>query len=110
MAYGQWNRSEGFLKEPSMRQYNIRRKNRLFTRAALCLLATLIIFTLRPQPQFGQTTFNYGDALEKAIWFFDANKCGPNVAADNVFTWRSACHLSDGAAASPARDLTGGFH
>jgi endoglucanase len=94
-----------------MRQKHIQRKSRLLTRAVLCLLATLIvlpIFTLRPH--FGQTTFDYGDALEKAMWFFDANKCGPNAATDNVFSWRAACHTSDGAAASPARDLTGGFH
>jgi endoglucanase len=94
-----------------MRQKHIQRKSRLLTRAILCLLATLIvlpIFTLRPH--FGQTTFDYGDALEKAMWFFDANKCGPNAATDNVFSWRAACHTSDGSAASPARDLTGGFH
>ena len=94
-----------------MRQKHIQRKSRLLTRAILCLLATLIvlpIFTLRPH--FGQTTFDYGDALEKAMWFFDANKCGPNAATDNVFSWRAACHTSDGNAANPARDLTGGFH
>ena len=68
-----------------MRQKHVQRKSRLLTRAVLCLLATLIvlpIFTFRPH--FGQTTFDYGDALEKAIWFFDANKCGPNAATDNV--------------------------
>jgi len=94
-----------------MRQKYIRRKSRLLTRATPCLLATLIVlltFTLRPH--FGQTTFNYGDALQKAIWFFDANKCGANAATDNVFSWRAACHTSDGSAASPPRDLTGGFH
>src|SRR5262245_19711200 len=103
--------SRVFPKEPSMRQKYIRRKSRLLMRAIPYLLATLIVlltFTLRPH--FGQTTFNYGDALEKAIWFFDANKCGPNAATDNVFSWRGACHTSDGSAASPARDLTGGFH
>ena len=86
-----------------MRQKHIQRKSRLLTRAILCLLATLIvlpIFTLRPH--FGQTTFDYGDALEKAMWFFDANKCGPNAATDNVFSWRAACHTSDGSAANPA--------
>src|SRR5499426_1490487 len=100
-----------FPKEPSMRQKYVRRKSRLLTRAIPCLLATLIVlltFTLRPH--FGQTTFNYGDALEKAIWFFDANRCGPSAATDNVFSWRAACHTSDGSAANPARDLTGGFH
>src|SRR5215510_16551075 len=76
-----------FPKEPSMRQKYVLRKSRLLKRAILCLLATLIVlltFTLRPH--FGQTTFNYGDALEKAIWFFDANRCGPSAATDNVFS------------------------
>jgi hypothetical protein len=94
-----------------MRQKYIQRKKRSLIRAALCLVTTLAIFlTINHRPHFGQTTFNYGDALEKAIWFFDANKCGPNAATDNVFSWRSACHTMDGSAASPARDLTGGFH
>jgi hypothetical protein len=94
-----------------MRQKYMQRKNRLRARAALCLVTTLaIILSIANRPHYGQTTFNYGDALEKAIWFFDANKCGPNAATDNVFSWRSACHTSDGGAASPARDLTGGFH
>src|SRR5262245_5461032 len=103
--------SRVFPKEPSMRQKYIPRKSRLLMRATPYLLATLIVlltFTLRPH--FGQTTFNYGDALEKAIWFFDANKCGPNAATDNVFSWRGACHTSDGSAASPARELTGGIY
>ncbi|HEV2664382.1 MAG TPA: glycoside hydrolase family 9 protein [Blastocatellia bacterium] len=93
-----------------MRQKFIRRKSRWVMRAALYLLATLTICTFQPQSHFSQTTFDYGDALEKAIWFFDANKCGPNAATDNVFSWRAACHTSDGSAASPPRDLTGGFH
>jgi hypothetical protein len=94
-----------------MPQKYIRGKNRLFMRVALLMLATLAVFlTFTRRPHFGQTTFNYGDALEKAIWFFDANKCGPNAATDNVFSWRGACHTTDGGAASPPRDLTGGFH
>src|SRR5262245_29842825 len=114
MAYGL--RLKGFQKEPCMPQKYIRRKKSLTARATLRLLAALTVFltltllTIAPRRNFAQTTFNYGDALEKAIWFFDANKCGANVATDNVFSWRSACHLMDGNAGSPARDLTGGFH
>jgi endoglucanase len=53
--------------------------------------------------------YNYVDALEKAIWFFDANKCGPDVQVNNVFSsWRGACHTSDGGDAG--LDLTGGYH
>ncbi len=51
---------------------------------------------------------NYEDALRASIEFFDANRCGPDVANDNVFDWRGACHTSDGDVVG--LDLTGGFH
>jgi endoglucanase len=74
------------------------------------LLTSILTLFLRPNPSHGQMTFNYADALEKAIWFFDANKCGPDAGVDNVFDWRGACHTTDGSMASPPLDLTGGFH
>ena len=51
---------------------------------------------------------NYLDAMSKAITFYDANRCGKDVATNNVYAWRSACHTSDGSEAGI--DLTGGFH
>jgi hypothetical protein len=82
------------------------------TRRALLLSLPLVLlaFVLRAPTSHGQVPFDYGDALTKAVGFFDANKCGANVAADNVFGWRSACHTTDGSQASPALDLSGGFH
>jgi endoglucanase len=74
----------------------------------IILLTTTLTVLLRPTPTQGQ--INYADALEKAIWFFDANKCGPDAGIDNVFSWRGACHTTDGNMASPPLDLTGGFH
>src|SRR5262245_55223016 len=54
--------SRVFPKEPSVGQKYIQRKKRLLKRAALCLLATLIILLIGALlPHFGQTTFNYGD-------------------------------------------------
>lgn len=50
---------------------------------------------------------SYPEALKDAIWFYDANKCGKDVANDNVFSWRGACHTTDG---ENGVDLTGGFH
>ncbi|MGD8400914.1 MAG: glycoside hydrolase family 9 protein [Bacillota bacterium] len=46
--------------------------------------------------------YNYPEALLKAVAWFDANRCGKNVATDNVFNWRSACHTADA--------VDGGFH
>lgn len=51
---------------------------------------------------------DYPEALKYSIWFYDANKCGKDVANDNVFSWRGACHTTDGN--ELGLDLTGGFH
>ena len=45
---------------------------------------------------------DFPTALGLSNNFFDANKYGPNVATGNVFSWRGACHTSDG--------VPGGFH
>ena len=68
------------------------------------LMCFLLLYGVSAKAQ----TYNYNDALLKAVNFFDANKCGSNVALDNVFSWRGACHTTDGSAVS--LDLSGGFH
>ncbi|HEY9060360.1 MAG TPA: glycoside hydrolase family 9 protein [Pseudobacteroides sp.] len=53
--------------------------------------------------------FDYAAAFKDSILFFDANKCGKDVAGDNHFSgWRGACHIEDGK--DVGVDLTGGFH
>ncbi len=52
--------------------------------------------------------YDYGTALKYAIYFYDGNKCGKDVAKDNIFKWRRACHVKDGS--DVKRDLSGGFH
>lgn len=54
-----------------------------------------------------QMDFDYGSALEAAIKFFDANRCGPDAGNDNEFSWRGACHVND---KDGSIDLTGGYH
>src|SRR4030095_17270635 len=89
-----------------MRQPHTSRVKRVLL---LFLALPLVLATLaRPLRTSAQTTFDYRDALEKAIWFFDANKWGPNVASSNVFPWRGSCHVNDGSQDSPALDLSGG--
>lgn len=51
---------------------------------------------------------DYKTALKYSIEFYDANKCGKDVAEDNTFDWRSACHTNDGK--EIGHDLTGGYH
>ncbi|MBN1959938.1 MAG: glycoside hydrolase family 9 protein [Deltaproteobacteria bacterium] len=50
----------------------------------------------------------YKDALKLAIQFYDANRCGNEVATNNTFSWRDNCHINDGHDVNV--DLTGGFH
>ncbi len=49
-----------------------------------------------------QKNFDYDGALDAAMKFFDANRCGPDAGKDNVFSWRGACHTSDA--------YPGGYH
>ncbi len=51
---------------------------------------------------------DYALAFKDSLWFYDANKCGKDVAQDNVFSWRSACHTTDGS--DVGHDMTGGYH
>ena len=39
---------------------------------------------------------NYLEAMGKAIDFYDANRCGPSVTTNNIYSWRSSCHTTDG--------------
>ena len=39
---------------------------------------------------------NFAEALQLALCFYDANKCGDQVADDGYYSWRSNCHVIDG--------------
>lgn len=51
-------------------------------------------------------TFNYAEALQKAIWFYDAQREG-ELPTTNRVPWRGDSFLSDGA--DVGLDLVGGF-
>ncbi len=38
---------------------------------------------------------NFAEALQLALCFYDANKCGDKVANDGYYTWRGNCHVKD---------------
>jgi hypothetical protein len=60
------------------------------------VLSVVLITNIQAAP-------NYADGIQKAIAWFDANRCGTDVATNNVFSsWRGACHTSDA--------VNGGFH
>ncbi|MGW5717305.1 glycoside hydrolase family 9 protein [Amycolatopsis sp. NPDC003865] len=51
--------------------------------------------------------FNYGEALQKAVWFYDAQRSGV-LPSGNRVSWRGPSALDDGKDAG--LDLTGGFY
>ena len=38
---------------------------------------------------------NFAEALQLALCFYDANKCGDEVAEDGYYSWRGDCHIKD---------------
>jgi endoglucanase len=65
-------------------------------------LIALVVMGVIAQPDF-----DYGSALDAAIKFYDANRCGPDAGKDNEFSWRGACHVNDKIGSD---DVTGGYH
>ncbi|WP_328617762.1 glycoside hydrolase family 9 protein [Amycolatopsis sp. NBC_00355] len=51
--------------------------------------------------------FDYGEALQKAVWFYDAQRSGA-LPAGNRVSWRGPSALGDGK--DVGLDLTGGFY
>lgn len=74
----------------------------------LGLSMSLLITSVFTAVNVSAASGDYSTALKYAINFYDANKCGPDVAKDNFFDWRGACHTEDGSAIN--LDLTGGYH
>lgn len=42
------------------------------------------------------TYFNFAEALQKSIYFYDAEKCGPGITGGRL-EWRGDCHVGDSA-------------
>lgn len=83
-----------------------------YTRSGYLVLVLTILGTLlagaAPRATQAQTPpFNYAEALQKSLYFYDAQRSGPLPAGFRV-AWRGPSALNDGADAG--RDLTGGFY
>jgi endoglucanase len=74
--------------------------------AILILLAAALTPVIRATPARA-AQFNYGEALQKAIWFYDAQRSG-RLPAGNRVSWRGDSGTADGQDAGV--DLTGGFY
>lgn len=76
--------------------------------AIVMALGMLLTTTMPAGNVYASEKFDYKLALKDSVIFYDANKCGKDVAINNEFDFRSACHTSDGSGAGV--DLTGGYH
>jgi chitodextrinase len=84
-----------------------------FGRAGSALVAVTLIAgvaavvgqTLAAAPAGAAPPYNYGEALQKAIWFYDAQRLG-DLPANNRVSWRGDAFMND---RDGTLDLTGGF-
>jgi hypothetical protein len=71
-------------------------------------LAVSVITTFIPKTStFADTTFNYGEALQKSIMFYEFQRSG-DLPADQRDNWRGDSGMNDGA--DNGIDLTGGWY
>lgn len=79
------------------------------------VLILCVIFSYFYIPTISAQTFNYAEALQKSIYFYDAQKCGAGINGGHL-EWRGDCHTEDKSVPSPfsfgpsALDFSGGFH
>jgi endoglucanase len=89
-----------------MRGANAGRDPKRWRKAALIpAILTAVILPCGPSAS-AQTSFNYAEALQKAIWFYEAQISGPKPPWSRV-SWRGDSALQDGS--DVGRDLTGGW-
>jgi endoglucanase len=74
---------------------------------ARVIAACLAFFATLFAPQLFAQTFNYGEALQKSLFFYEAQRSGALPATKRI-NWRGDSGLSDGA--DVGRDLTGGWY
>lgn len=79
------------------------------SRAVAAVLVGLLAGLAGPlvPPAAAAPAFNYGEALQKSVWFYDAQRSG-QLPAGNRVSWRADSALRDGADAG--LDLSGGFY
>src|SRR5690242_13654451 len=75
--------------------------------AVLAVGATCAFFLSRMCGQSTTPAFNYAEALQKSLFFYEAQRSGP-LPPGNRVSWRSDSALTDGSAASV--DLSGGWY
>ncbi len=77
--------------------------------AAMLMLVAFSISILQQPHQTAQAApaYNYAEALQKSLLFYEAQRSGP-LPANNRLNWRGPSGLTDGA--DVGKDLTGGWY
>ncbi|ANZ41122.1 endoglucanase [Lentzea guizhouensis] len=76
--------------------------------AAVALAALLVVMTGPLVPaSVAAPAFNYAEALQKSVWFYDAQRSGV-LPRDNRVSWRADSAVRDGS--DVGLDLSGGFY
>ena len=80
------------------------KKSGFLKRSAACISALAMLVTSSPvklanaavvDPDHPNNYDNFAEALQLALCFYDANKCGDKVANDGYYSWRANCHVKD---------------
>ncbi|MEU3163726.1 glycoside hydrolase family 9 protein [Streptosporangium sp. NPDC006930] len=74
---------------------------------ALLALAAVPVTVSATGAQAAAPAFAYGEALQKSLWFYEAQQSGP-LPSWNRVSWRGPSGLGDGQ--DVGRDLTGGWY
>lgn len=73
----------------------------------LTLAAGLLVAPLAGAATAADPTYDYAEALQKSMFFYEAQRSG-DLTADNPVSWRGDSALTDGA--DVGKDLTGGWY
>ena len=79
------------------------KKAKMLKKSIACLSSAAMIFTCASLPvgaeyidkEHANNYDNFANALQLALCFYDANKCGDKVANDGYYSWRGNCHVKD---------------
>src|SRR4051812_26481572 len=91
---------------PSQDGTGLRRLRTMGLVTALVGSAAAVPIVLSATSAGAATTFNYGEALQKSIYFYDEQRVG-KLPASNRVSWRGDALLNDGK--DVGLDLSGGF-
>jgi endoglucanase len=53
-----------------------------------------LFFNILPNAAAEAPYYNYAEALQKSLYFYDAEKCGPGISGGRL-EWRCDCHVED---------------